>query len=95
MFKVKLLSPEGISLAANNAPSVLDMDCESVDDSYQHDEVTEDNDYIITTNESQVRCITIKTYGECCQALSVVLYCTVPVLKLTLSLLFTHSDLDT
>ena len=55
MFKVKLLSPEGISLAANNAPSVLEMDCESVDDSYQHDEVTEDNDYIITTNESQVR----------------------------------------
>ena len=91
MFKVKLLSPEGISLAANNAPSVLDMDCECVDDSYQHDEVTEDNDYIITTNESQVRFIMIKTYGEYCRALSVVLYCTSSCSEVNVIIFILHS----
>ena len=54
MLVVKLLSPEGISVASNSG-AMLDMDCESIDDSFQHDDsVTDDNDYIISTNESQV-----------------------------------------
>ena len=54
VFVGKLLSPEGVAVASN-AAAVLDMDCENVDESFQHDSVTEDNDYIISTNESQVR----------------------------------------
>ena len=60
MLVVKLLSPEGISVGSNTG-TVLDMVCESIDDSFQHDDsVTEDNDYIISTNESQVRWVSVQ-----------------------------------